>query len=153
MNLLRRLFGIEHEHNTVPDSEPRHIDSIRRCPWKEDIFIERSSFVGVGKYGSVKGQHYHCVSCSADGPNNDPVKTFHHGFIGNWDEFSSFQEANEFASKLYDTVVELTGFAPPVYASGKDKNGHARWCMGSRKTRPEGIHPKNLPTTFKAYSY
>ena len=156
MNLLRRLFRIGHEQETKPEAEPEaepgHMGYIRRCLWKKDIFIERSSFVGRGKYGAVKGKHYHTVTCAADGPNNDPGKTFHHGFIGNWDEFSSFQEANEFASKLYDKVIELTGFTPPVYASGKDKNGHAGWCMGTRKTRPKGIHPKDLPITFGAYS-
>src|SRR3990172_3203600 len=90
---------------------------IKRCPWKADITIERSSFVGGGNFDTVKGAHYHSVSCSADGPNPDGI-TMHHGYIGYWPDFSSFEEANAFADALSEKIRDLTGFEVPLSASG-----------------------------------
>ena|SRR3990167_6093278 len=157
MNLLDLLFRI-----TKYMGAPPHTDGglllglkvdygrIKRCPWKKDITIDRSSFVGGGHFDTIKGTHYHSVSCSADGPNPDGV-TMHHGYIGYWPNFSSFEEANKFAGALSEKIRELTGFEVPIYASSKDKNAHAGWCMSEGKTRPKGIRPDQLPVTFKAY--
>ena len=121
------------------------------CPWPEDTTIERSSFISSGEFGGVKGEERHTVYCSADGPNLEG--SFHHAQVGFWNDFKSFEEANAFALKLWEKIKSLTGQEVPVYASGKDQNDHASWCMGERKARPKGIHPKDLPVSFKAYKY
>ena len=126
-------------------------DYILGCPWKADINIDRTSFKGGGSFGTIKGQAYHSVSCSADGPNNDEGKTFHHSSIGYWRDFPSFESANAFVAELHNRIKELVGVDVPVYASNKDKNDHARWCMGEIKRRPKGIRPEELPITFKGY--
>ena len=126
-------------------------DLILRCPWKADISIGRTSWKGSGKFDSIKGQAYHSVDCAADGPNNDLRKTFHHGSIGYWHDFPSFESANAFAAELHNRIKELVGIDVPVYASNKDKNNHARWCMGKIKRRPKGIRSEELPITFKGY--
>src|SRR3990167_6588403 len=150
MNLLDRLFRTQKHVSAKQLLLGREIDyeHIKRCPWKEDITIERSSHVEGGAFGSIEGRHYHSVICSADGPNPDGA-SFHHGWIGYWRNFSSFGEANEFAAALWEKILELTGLEVPVYASGKDKNAHAGWCLSERKTRPKGIRPDQLPVTFK----
>ncbi len=147
LRTIARAFGLPFD--TTRD---RTDESIVWCPWKEDINIERSSFISSGEYGSIKGEECHTVSCSADGPNSDGT-TFHRGSIGHWGDFPSFEEANAFALTLWLKIKELTGVEVRVYASGKDKNAHAKWCMHGRKTRPRGIHPQDLPRDFEAYSY
>ena len=145
---LRRATKVE------PKVEPKVSstdDYILRSPWKADITIERSSWKGSGDYGSIKGQAYHSVSCAADGPNNDAGKTMHHGWIGYWMDFGSFEEANAFAVELHSRIKELVGVDAPIYASDKDLNNQARWCLGEIKRRPKGIRPEDLPTTFKGY--
>lgn len=144
VNLLEKVFGSP----PIPKVS-YYLDRIKRCPCKKDITIERSSHIGSGTYGSIKGKAYHSVYCSADGPNGDG--SYHHGYIGFWQDFSSFEEANAFACTLYNKVIELTGYTPHIYASHKDKNAHAAWCLGKRKNRPRGIDPNALPNTFKEY--
>jgi hypothetical protein len=141
LNALRNIF--RSKKTEEPD------ERIKRCPWKEDIYIDRSSWIGSGAYDSVKGQEYHSVICAADGPNSD--KTMHHAYIGYWPDFDSFQSANEFAGTLWNRIVELVGIEVPVYVGHKDQVAHAGWCMSKRKTRPAGIHPSELPITFKGY--
>jgi len=124
--------------------------SIKHCPWKDDIHIDRSSFVGTGTFDSVKGREYHTVYCAADGPNPDGT-TMHHGQIGYWNKFSSIGKANKFALKLWKRIMLITGFSAPVYASREDGNEHARWCMNETDVRPVGIHPAELPTELSGY--
>jgi len=123
---------------------------IEQCPWKGDIYIDRSSFVGTGVYGVPKGKECHTVYCAADGPNPDGT-TFHHGSIGFWNKFSSIDEANEFAVKLWRKILLIIGIPVPVYASKEDKNEHARWCMRGADARPEGVRPEELPTELSGY--
>ena len=145
MNRSRSIFGIK------PGVDEATADRILRCPWKEDITIERSSWVGSGNYDSIAEKVYHSVTCAADGPNGDKEKTFHHSSIGYWNYFSSFEEANAFAVSLESRVRALTGLTPPVYASNKDTEAHASWCMGKRKTRPRGITAAQLPTSLAGF--
>ena len=147
-SLFRALVGTAEVFKT-----DRTADWVRRCPWKNDIYIERSSHIGTGEYRSVKGREYHSVYCAADGPNSDEDKTFHHGSIGYWSEFQSFEEANAFALALYEQIKQWIGIEVPVYASGRETNAHAEWCIGERKERPRGQDPHRLPTTFRAYEY
>ena len=118
------------------------VQRIERCPWKGDIHIDRSSFVGSGAYDTIEGQECHSVYCAADGPNPDGT-TSHHGQIGFWKDFPSIEEANEFAVKLWKV--------PPVYALKEDKNEHARWCMHEADVRPAGTYPDELPTDLADY--
>lgn len=149
--MLTKLFSAFSKRVTGPKESNAYLDYIKLCRWKDDITIERASFIGTGSYSSVKGQAYHTVSCAADGPNGDSGKTMHHAWIGHWRDFSSFEEANAFAGVLYNKVIELTGYTPHIYASRKDKEAYASWCMGKVKTRPRGIAPNALPSTFKGY--
>ena len=123
---------------------------ILKSPWPQDISISRSSFIGSGAYDSVPGQHYHSVSCAADGPNPGG-NTYHHGYIGYWRDFESFEAANIFAGRLQRRIEDLIGVLPPLYASGKDENDHAAWVLGDRKKRPAGITLEELPTSFYGY--
>ena len=125
------------------------MDSVRHCPWKEDIAIEVCSHIGSGAYNSVKGKHYHYVSCAADGPNNDAGKTFHHSYIGYWDYFFSFESVNVFAVNLQKLIKKEIGIEAPLYPSGKIRNMHSGWVLGERKIKPQGVKPEDLPITFK----
>ena len=115
---------------------------IRQCPWPEDITIDRTSWV-------IDGEIHHSVTCDADGPNGDG--SFHHGWIGYWSDFKSFEEANDFVVVLWSKIRELTEVSAPVYVSGAEKNAHAGWCMGEGGERPPGRRPIGLPTTFDEY--
>ena len=152
LKFLKFLFGAGPSPAEIAKVD-RTADWVRRCPWKNDIYVERSSHIGSGNYGSVAGREYHNVYCAADGPNNDVGKTMHHGSIGFWQEFQSFEEANTFALALYEQIKQWIGIEVPVYASGREMNVHAEWCIGERKERPRGQDPHRLPTTFRAYEY
>ena len=152
LKFVKFLFGVGPSPAEIAKVD-KTVDRVRRCPWKSDITIDRSSHIGTGAYGSIEGQEYHTVYCSADGPNDDKDKTIHHGQIGYWSEFQSFEEANAFALELYEQIKQWIGIEVPVYASGRDQNDHASWCMGHLKERPRGEDPHRLPVTFRAYGY
>jgi len=151
-SIIRFLFGYPTPQALSSSPVDKTEDRIRRCPWPNDIHIERSSWTGTGAYDSIAGRVYRSVACAADGPNNDADKTFHHGYIGHWSEFISAEAANAFATKLYSDVIRITGVVPPLYVSHKDLNNHARWCMGEIKKRPVGIQPHELPVDLKPYA-
>ena len=134
----------------IPTS-PTTKDRIRRCPWPEDIHIDRRSWIGSGEFGSIAGRAYHSVYCVSDGPNSGLGNTMHHGFIGFWPDHFSFAEANLFAFGLWEQIRRLIGREVPVYASHVDINKHVEWCMHGTGERPAGIHPRDLPTDFESY--
>lgn len=145
LNVFKNVFG-------TPQTKKRDRaeERIGRCPWPNDIAIERSSFIGGGNFSTVKGQEYHSVSCAADGPNGD--KSWHHGYIGYWGDFKSFEGANEFAGALQRTIQRLVDVRAPIYASTKDKNRHSGWIMGDKRyRRPTGTSASDLPTDFADY--
>ena len=154
MKFLRDLFykaGISTPKLLRPPhgSMEETMDSVRHCPWKEDIAIEVCSHIGSGDYGSIKGEHYHYVLCGAGGPNYDAGKTFHHGWIGYWSDFPTFKSVNTFAVKLQERILQEIGIEVPIYPSGKLRNEYSGWTLGNRKTKPKGVKTKDLPTTFK----
>lgn len=152
MNFLRRFFRSKQSSpqptgKNYPLAEA--LERIRRCPWKEDITVERCSFIANGSYGLVKGKTYHTVSISADGPN--PDGSMHHAFIGHWGDLETIQAANELAISLFAAVQVITGCTPPVYWSRKDRNSHAAWSMSERPDRPVGVDPSQLPDDMLLY--
>jgi hypothetical protein len=150
--LILRSPGWANEYLPILDRRNKWddaLDNIRRCPWKEDIFIDRTSFVSSGAYGLAAGP-YHAVSISADGPNADG-QTFHHGYIGHWGDCGIISEANELAERLCNAVAEITGRVPPIYYTEKQKNAHASWCMSGRRRRPAGVSPNRLPQDIAEY--
>ena len=146
---LKGLFRKEPEFGSMEMT----MDYVRRCLWKEDISIERMSFIDGGSFDAIKGKAYHSVNCCADGPNKDNGKTFHHAWIGYWDDFESFQGANTFALELREVIKNEIGIEVPIYISGKEAKAHSSWVLGKRKTRPRGHDVGNLPVTFKPYEY
>lgn len=149
--MTNKLLELFHKTKVRREKEKRYINGIQNSPWKDDIHIDRSSFIGSGAYNSAKGKEYHTVYCAADGPN--PDGTMHHQSIGYWKNFQSFEEANEFTTFLWDKIRDLIGRKVSVYASANDKNNHAAWCIGEKETRPSGIEPSQLSTNFLDYSH
>ena len=134
--IINTLFGDVKVHGGLAVGSPKYgswrytLDSIKRCPWADEITINRSDFIGTGAFDSVEGKAYHTVTCSADGPNPDDGKTFHHGSIGHWSDFKTKKEADVFCAGLMNAIEDIHGYIPPVYYSMEAKGNHAGWAMG-----------------------